>query len=66
MISDEERAALLRAAHASLTAELLTLRHEMRQHTARMKVILRQLADIERSTRELARAGFPQARSTGS
>jgi hypothetical protein len=53
MNTDPVRLAVLRAARNSLTAELLTLKDEVRQKVARLEVLQRRLAELEQAEHEL-------------
>jgi hypothetical protein len=53
MNTDPERVAVLRAARNSLTAELLTLKNEVREKVARLEVLQRRLAELEQAEHEL-------------
>jgi hypothetical protein len=47
--SDAELLALLRASRRSVTAELLTLKHDVRERVSRMEALERRLDDFESS-----------------
>ncbi len=51
--TDAGRLALLGATHTSLTAEMLTLNHEVREKVARMETIQRRLTEIVRTQHEM-------------
>jgi hypothetical protein len=53
MTSEDYRLALLHALHRSLSAELLTLKHEVRERVEHMDAAQRQLTEIECAEEQL-------------
>jgi hypothetical protein len=53
MTENDELLKLLRAVHRSVAAELLTLKHEVRERVSRIQALERRLFEIEQSQAEL-------------